>query len=106
MKYQKSKEVTDQIKSDLEEIKIEPSQYQVVMHNDDFTPMEFVVGVLEKFFYMSRAKAAEVMLEAHTKGVAVCGYFVKDTAETKISEIIDYARLHEHPLSCSMDVAI
>jgi ATP-dependent Clp protease adaptor protein ClpS len=82
----------------------EPSLYQVVMHNDDFTPMEFVVGLLERFFYMSRTIATEVMMEAHIKGSAVCGVFARDAAETKISQIVDYAKHHEHPLTCTMDV--
>ncbi len=81
-----------------------PLLYQVLLHNDDFTPMEFVVGVLEKFFYMDRRKAADVMLEAHIKGKAACGFFTKDLAETLISQIIEYARNNEHPLVCSIDV--
>lgn len=81
----------------------EPPLYQVHVHNDDFTPMEFVVGVLESFFYMTRCRAALVMYEARLKGKAVCGVFAKDLAETKVNQIIDYARLHEHPLICSME---
>jgi ATP-dependent Clp protease adaptor protein ClpS len=79
--------------------------YQVIVHNDDFTPMEFVVGILEKFFYMDRRKAAQIMQEAHINGKAVCGMFSKDLAETKISQVVDYSRLHEHPLLCSMEIA-
>jgi ATP-dependent Clp protease adaptor protein ClpS len=82
-----------------------PSLYQVTLHNDDFTPMEFVVELLEKLFYMSRHKAVEVMLEAHAKGIAVCGTYTKEVAEFKIMEVIHKARLYEHPLICSMDVA-
>lgn len=83
----------------------QPSLYQVLLHNDDYTPMEFVVGVLEKFFYMDRRKATDVMLEAHVKGKAACGFFTKDLAETLISQVIDYATCNEHPLICSKDVA-
>ena len=83
----------------------EPQLYQVYLHNDDFTPMEFVAGVLERFFYMGRQKATEVMLEAHMKGKALCGIYTKDLAETLVSEIIDYARIHEYPLVCSTDAA-
>lgn len=81
-----------------------PSLYQVVVHNDDFTPMEFVVDILERFFYMNRRKATDVMLEAHAKGRAVCGLFSKDFAESKVKQVVDYAKLHEHPLICSMEV--
>jgi ATP-dependent Clp protease adaptor protein ClpS len=82
-----------------------PPLYQVVVHNDDFTPMEFVVDMLEKFFYMDRSKAAAVMLEAHERGRAACGVFSKDFAEAKMFQAIEYAQLHEHPLNCSMEVA-
>ncbi len=82
----------------------EPSMYQVVMHNDDFTPMEFVVAVLEKYFSMDRVSATRVMHEVHTKGKAVCGTFSKDIAETKADLVMDYARMHEHPLLCSAEV--
>ena len=83
----------------------EPPLYQIVLHNDDFTPMEFVLGVLEKFFFFERRIAAEIMLLAHTQGKAGFGNFSKDYAETKVSQVIDYARSHEHPLICSMEVA-
>jgi ATP-dependent Clp protease adaptor protein ClpS len=83
----------------------EPSLFQIWVHNDDFTPMEFVVGLLEKFFYMGRTKAAEVMLEAHVQGKAICGLFAKDFAEAKISQVVDYAIQHEQPLHCSMEAA-
>lgn len=82
----------------------EPVMFQVMMHNDDFTPMEFVVAVLEVFFNMDRAKATNVMYEVHTTGVAVCGVYSKDVAETKISQVMDYASMHEHPLRCSVEV--
>ena len=80
--------------------------YQVFIENDDFTPMEFVMAVLEKFFYMSREKAARVMLEAHTLGKSVCGSYSRDIAETKILEVVEYTRKHEHPLMCGMEAAL
>lgn len=82
-----------------------PALYQVFLHNDDFTPMEFVMGILEKLFFMDRRKAAEVMLEAHTSGRALCGIFSKDFAEAKVFQVIEYARKHEQPLSCSTEAA-
>lgn len=81
----------------------EPSLYQVMLHNDDFTPREFVVMILEKFFFMERARALEVMTFAHEKGKAVCGVFSKDYAEAKIDQVIEYATRHDHPLFCSME---
>lgn len=103
MKNEVNKEYTTNLDS-LNEI-VEPPLYQVIVHNDDFTPMEFVVDILEKFFYMDRSKAAEVMYEAHRNGKAACGVFSKDFAESKVSQIIEYAELHEHPLNCSMEGA-
>jgi|SRR5579885_116496 ATP-dependent Clp protease adaptor protein ClpS len=107
MKNEVNKEYTTNLEalSEISEEICEPPLYQIVVHNDDFTPMEFVVGILEKFFYMNRSKAAEIMLEAHTNGKAACGVFSKDLAETKISQIIEYAESHEYPLHCSMEVA-
>lgn len=82
---------------------IAPPLYQVHIHNDDFTPMEFVIAILEKFFFMERAQAADTMFKAHQQGMAKCGLFTKEYAESKIVQVIDYARLHEHPLICSME---
>lgn len=81
----------------------QPGMYQVVMHNDDFTPMEFVVAVLELFFNMDRTIATRTMYEVHTAGKAICGIFSKDVAETKVDQVMDYARMHEHPLMCSLE---
>ena len=81
----------------------EPSLYQVIMHNDDYTPMEFVVAVLKLFFSMDSAKATSLMYQVHMTGKAVCGVFTKDIAETKADQVIDYARRHEHPLLCSIE---
>ena len=80
-----------------------PFLYQVNLMNDDFTPMEFVIGILEKFFLMNRKRATTIMMEAHMKGKASCGVFTKDVAESKVSEVLDYARVHEHPLMCSLE---
>ena len=82
-----------------------PPMYQVFLLNDDFTPMEFVVHVLEKFFRMDREKATRVMLHVHTQGKGLCGIFVKEIAETKVVQVNEYARSHNHPLLCSMEVA-
>ena len=75
-----------------------PSMYRVMMLNDDYTPMEFVVTVLELFFGMNEELAAQVMLTVHTKGKAVCGVFTRDIAETKSFQVNEYAREHQHPL--------
>ena len=79
--------------------------YQIVLHNDDFTPMEFVLGMLEKYLFMDRRQAAAVMMEAHQQGKAVCGLFTKDVAESKLEFITDLSRENEHPLVCSMEAA-
>ncbi len=81
----------------------QPSMYQVLMHNDDFTPMEFVVSVLCLFFHMDTARATNVMYEVHMTGKAACGVFTRDVAETKIELVMEYARKHEHPLLCSLE---
>lgn len=83
----------------------EPPLYKVVMLNDDFTPMEFVVHVLEAFFGMERTKATQVMLQVHTQGKAVCGVFTAEIAETKVAQVNEYARKHDHPLMCSTERA-
>ena len=82
-----------------------PPLYKVLLINDDFTPMEFVVQVLETFFRMSREKATQIMLHVHTRGVGVCGVFTRDIAETKVSQVNDYSRNHQHPLLCTMEEA-
>lgn len=80
-----------------------PPRYQVVLLNDDYTPMEFVVDVLERFFGMDRTTATRVMLEVHTKGKGVCGVFTFEIAETKVAQVTTYARQHQHPLLCTME---
>ena len=80
-----------------------PPLYKVMILNDDYTPMEFVVHVLERFFGMSSAEAFEIMLTVHKKGLAVVGVFSHEIAETKVTQVMDFARRHEHPLQCTME---
>jgi len=80
-----------------------PPLYKVLLLNDDYTPMEFVVHVLERFFGMSHAQAFELMLVVHKKGVAVVGVFSFEVAETKVAQVMDFARRHQHPLQCTME---
>lgn len=80
-----------------------PSLYRVVLNNDDFTPMEFVVDILESIFSMERTKATQVMLEVHTKGKGICGQFRYEIAETKVAQVMSMANQHQHPLLCTME---
>ncbi|MYM62220.1 ATP-dependent Clp protease adapter ClpS [Pseudomaricurvus sp. HS19] len=80
-----------------------PSMYKVVLLNDDYTPMEFVVETLEIFFNMGREQATQVMLQVHTQGKAVCGIFTRDIAETKAAQVNQFARENEHPLLCEIE---
>ncbi|GEK46293.1 ATP-dependent Clp protease adapter ClpS [Halomonas pacifica] len=82
-----------------------PPMYKVILHNDDFTPMEFVVEVLQTFFHMDQEKAVQVMLAVHTQGKATCGIFTRDIAETKSHQVNQYARECQHPLLCDIDQA-
>ena len=82
-----------------------PPLYKVMLLNDDYTPMEFVVHVLEYFFQMNREKATQVMLHVHTRGMGVCGVFGRDVAETKVAQVNDFSRSHQHPLLCTMEEA-
>ena len=82
-----------------------PSLYKVLMLNDDYTPMEFVVHTLQRFFRMSIEDATRVMLNVHQKGVGVCGVFTYEVAETKVNQVIDFARQHQHPLQCTLEKA-
>lgn len=77
-----------------------PPMYRVLLLDDDFTPMDFVVEALQQFFGFSREKATELMLKVHNEGYAVCGVFTRDVAETKAAQVLDYAREHQHPLFC------
>jgi ATP-dependent Clp protease adaptor protein ClpS len=80
-----------------------PSMYKVLMLNDDYTPMEFVVHVLERFFGKPREEATLIMLHVHRRGVGICGVFTYEVAETKVSQVVDYARQHQHPLQCTLE---
>ena len=80
-----------------------PPMFQVVMYNDDFTPMEFVVEVLQAFFSLTRERATQVMLKVHTEGRGVCGIYPKDVASTKVEQVVQYSREHQHPLQCAME---
>jgi len=80
-----------------------PSMYKVIILNDDFTPMEFVVHVLERVFHLNHEKAFEIMLTVHLKGAAVVGVFTFEVAETKVSAVMEIARRNEHPLQCRME---
>ena len=80
-----------------------PSMYRVLILNDDYTPMEFVVYVLERFFNKSRESATRIMLHVHQTGVGVCGVFTYEVAETKVAQVIEAARRHQHPLQCTME---
>ncbi len=80
-----------------------PPLYKVLLLNDDYTPMEFVVHVLQRFFGISHAQAVEIMLTVHKKGVAVVGVFSREIAETKVTQVMDYAQRNQHPLQCTME---
>ncbi len=80
-----------------------PPMYQVLLLNDDFTPMEFVVLVLEKFFAMSRERATQIMLKVHNEGRGKCGVYPRDVAATKVEQVAAFARDHQHPLACVME---
>lgn len=82
-----------------------PSMYKVLLLNDDYTPMEFVVEVLQNFFGMDREKAEQIMLHVHRLGRGVCGIYTREIAETKVSQVNDYSRAHQHPLMCTMEEA-
>ena len=82
-----------------------PSQYKVLMLNDDYTPMEFVVMVLKRFFSMDLEQATRVMLHVHQRGVGVCGIFPYEVAETKVNQVMDFARQNQHPLQCTLEKA-
>jgi len=77
--------------------------YKVLLLNDDYTPMEFVVHVLENIFKKSRQEATEIMLHVHRRGVGVCGVFTYEVAETKVTQVMEYARINEQPLQCTME---
>ncbi len=80
-----------------------PSMYKVLMLNDDYTPMEFVVHILERFFNKTREDATRVMLHVHRRGVGVCGVYTYEVAETKVTQVTEFARQHQHPLQCTLE---
>ncbi len=80
-----------------------PSLYKVLILNDDYTPMEFVVHVLERFFSKPREEAVQIMLHVHRNGVGICGVYTFEVAETKVAQVIELARRHQHPLQCTME---
>jgi ATP-dependent Clp protease adaptor protein ClpS len=82
-----------------------PSQFKVLLLNDDYTPMEFVVMVLKRFFQMDLEQATRVMLHVHQKGVGVCGIFPYEIAETKVNQVMDFAKQNQHPLQCTLEKA-
>ncbi|MCK5284943.1 MAG: ATP-dependent Clp protease adapter ClpS [Alphaproteobacteria bacterium] len=80
-----------------------PSMYKVLLLNDDYTPMEFVIHVVEKFFSKNRSEATDVMLHVHRRGIGICGVFTYEIAETKVVQVTDFARANEQPLQCTME---
>jgi len=80
-----------------------PPMFKVMLLNDDYTPMEFVVVVLQKFFGMTRERATQVMLKVHREGIGVCGVYPRDVATTKVQQVAAYSRKHQHPLQCVME---
>jgi ATP-dependent Clp protease adaptor protein ClpS len=80
-----------------------PSMYKVLLLNDDYTPMEFVVHVLERFFNKSQEEATKIMLHVHQRGVGICGIYPYEVAESKVTQVVDFARKHQHPLQCTFE---
>ncbi len=80
-----------------------PSMYKVLLLNDDYTPMDFVVHILEKFFSKNTQEATKIMMQVHKKGAGICGVFTYEVAEAKVTQVIDYSRKQEYPLQCSME---
>ena len=81
----------------------EPPLYRVILLNDDYTPMEFVVHILERFFNKSRQEATRIMMHVHRRGVGICGVYTYEVAETKVTQVMDFARQHQHPLQCTLE---
>jgi ATP-dependent Clp protease adaptor protein ClpS len=82
-----------------------PSMYKVILLNDDFTPMEFVVDVIQRFFNKPREQATQIMLQVHTEGAGICGTYPYGIAETKVNQVVNFAKEHQHPLQCTMEAA-
>ena len=95
---------TEDIKLSQKKVKTKlPSMYKVIILNDDFTPMEFVVNTIQRFFNKSVDEATRIMLKIHTEGLGVCGIFPVDIAETKMNQVLNYAKAHQHPLQCIIE---
>ena len=80
-----------------------PPFYKVILLNDDFTPMEFVVVILQRFFHKNREEATRIMLHVHQKGIGICGVFTREVAETKVRQVLDFAKENKHPLQCTLE---
>jgi ATP-dependent Clp protease adaptor protein ClpS len=91
------------VKERVDSKKQDPTLYKVVLLNDDYTPMEFVVHVLERFFNKDRESATRIMLHVHHHGIGECGIFTYEVAETKVTQVMDFARQHQHPLQCTLE---
>jgi ATP-dependent Clp protease adaptor protein ClpS len=96
-------DIAGQVVTKTEEKTDKPSMYRVLLLNDDYTPMEFVVHILERFFGKSQEDAHQIMLHVHNHGVGICGVYTYEVAETKVSQVIDFARQNQHPLQCPME---
>ncbi len=95
--------INDQVVKEARPKLQKPQLYKVILLNDDYTPMEFVVVILERFFHMNREKATHVMLTVHTKGAGVCGVYTREVAETKVRQVMNFAQENQHPLQCTME---
>lgn len=96
-------DIAGQVVTKTKEKTEKPSMYKVLLLNDDYTPMEFVTHVLERFFAKSQEDAHQIMLHVHNHGVGICGVYTYEVAETKVSQVIDFARQNQHPLQCTME---
>jgi ATP-dependent Clp protease adaptor protein ClpS len=92
----------DVLEKQKESLKL-PDSWKVVLLNDDYTPMEFVVHILERFFNKNREEATRIMLHVHRRGVGICGVYTYEVAETKVTQVMDFARQHQHPLQCTLE---
>lgn len=98
-----TRHLEEQVVASRREIATQPPMYKVLLLNDDYTPMDFVVHVLEHFFAMDRERATIIMLKVHNEGAGVAGVYTRDVAETKVRQVTDFARSHQHPLQCVME---
>lgn len=93
------------LRDDVHQLNEPPAMYKVILNNDDYTPMDFVVEVLTMYFFLSEEKATQIMLDVHHKGKGVCGVYSADIAETKVAQVNQYARENEYPLLCTLEQA-